>query len=191
MAAVRAEVGVVSPALWALAEGYDVYAVEDVSACRNSRTNAVAIERLIQAGVIPVTWVQVMWEWQRGHEESELAMAVAEVMNDHGGWVDWVEKGLMKQEQKSSDKGEPTDRRLRHLPSLFQKATERFGEWAKKFVYNPHHRHRLYDSSFITSPKVQDWECNSGPLMTPATVMGGFLKFISKKIITVSVWISV
>ncbi len=86
IAAVWAEVGLVFPALCALEEGYEVYVVEDASAGINSRTHALAIERLIQAGVIPVTWVQVMWEWQRGKEESELAVTVAEIMNDHGGW---------------------------------------------------------------------------------------------------------
>lgn len=88
MAAVWAEVGLVFPALCALEEGYEVYVVEDVSVGMNSRTHAVAIERLIQAGVIPVTWVQVMWEWQRGHEESEVSMAVAGIMNNHGGWAE-------------------------------------------------------------------------------------------------------
>ncbi len=88
LAAVWAEVGLVFPALCALEEGYEVYVVEDVSACRNSRTHALAIERLIQAGVIPVTWVQVMWEWQRGHGESEVSVAVEGIMNDHGGWAE-------------------------------------------------------------------------------------------------------
>ncbi len=87
MAALWAEVGLAFAALCALEEGYEVYVVEDVSAGMNSRTHAVAMERVIQAGVIPVTWVQAMWEWQRGNELSDMPVAVAGIMNDHGGWA--------------------------------------------------------------------------------------------------------
>ena len=50
-------------ALNALADGYDTYLLVDVSAARFPETREPAIERLIQAGVVPTTSFQIVSEW--------------------------------------------------------------------------------------------------------------------------------
>lgn len=50
-------------ALNALADGYDTYLLVDISAARFPETREPAIERLIQAGVVPTTSFQIVSEW--------------------------------------------------------------------------------------------------------------------------------
>ena len=53
-------------ALCAMLEGgYEIYMVADASGGTSKEAHDYAMQRMIQAGVIPVTWQQVMLEWQR------------------------------------------------------------------------------------------------------------------------------
>jgi nicotinamidase-related amidase len=53
------------PALDALAEGYDVYPVVDAIAGTSVEAHSAALERVVQAGAHPVTWVSLAGELQR------------------------------------------------------------------------------------------------------------------------------
>jgi len=66
IAALWTEVCLLFPALSALAEGYEVYAVEDCSGGTSESAHKCAMTRMAQVGVAPVTWIQVMLEWQKG-----------------------------------------------------------------------------------------------------------------------------
>ncbi|RUA28905.1 MAG: hypothetical protein DSY78_13990 [Chloroflexi bacterium] len=56
------EVCLVFPALDLLKEGYEVYAVSDASGGTSVDAHQRAMERVIQAGAVPVTWEAVMAE---------------------------------------------------------------------------------------------------------------------------------
>lgn len=45
----------------------------------------MAVRRMIQAGVVPITWLAVMSEWQRDYAREETIPALAEVLAEHGG----------------------------------------------------------------------------------------------------------
>jgi nicotinamidase-related amidase len=64
------------PALCALEEGYTVYAVEDASIGTSRNAHSIAMLRMTQAGVVPVTSMQVMLELQRDWARVQTAEAV-------------------------------------------------------------------------------------------------------------------
>jgi nicotinamidase-related amidase len=50
-------------AIHALREGFDVYGVMDAAGDWNAETHQYGVERMIQAGVVPITWMPVVSEW--------------------------------------------------------------------------------------------------------------------------------
>ena len=85
MAALWTEVCLAYPALSAMEDGYEVYAVADASGGASKEAHERAMQRIIQAGVIPVTWEQVMYEWQRDWARVETADQLREVIAKHTG----------------------------------------------------------------------------------------------------------
>ncbi|MFF7391096.1 hydrolase [Streptomyces scabiei] len=79
------EVCVVLPALSALAQGYEVYVVTDASGGVSPQAHEHAVQRMIQAGAVPVTWVQVLLEFQRDWAREETYGPTTEVVKEHGG----------------------------------------------------------------------------------------------------------
>ncbi|MDX3850808.1 hydrolase [Streptomyces sp. AK02-01A] len=79
------EVCVVLPTLSALAQGYEVYVVTDASGGVSPQAHEYAIQRTVQAGAIPVTWVQVLLELQRDWARTETYGAVTQVVKENGG----------------------------------------------------------------------------------------------------------
>lgn len=83
MAALWTEVCLAYPALDLLVEGYEVYAVSDVSGGTTADAHNRGMQRLIQAGAVPVTWEAVMAELgRRGKGKYDMAEFVA-IMNKH------------------------------------------------------------------------------------------------------------
>ncbi|WP_394777538.1 hydrolase [Undibacterium sp.] len=73
-------------ALCAMLEGdYEIYMVADASGGTSKEAHDYAMLRMIQAGVIPVTWQQVMLEWQRDWARKETYDAVMAIVKDHSG----------------------------------------------------------------------------------------------------------
>jgi nicotinamidase-related amidase len=58
-------VSVCSSAILATAEGYEVYVVADACGDVSAEAHERAIQRLIRAGVTPLTSMQTIFEWQR------------------------------------------------------------------------------------------------------------------------------
>jgi len=79
------EVCLCFPALCALAEGYEVYAVEDCSGGVSESAHRNAMTRITQAGAVPVTWIQVMLEWQRDWARKISYDEVMKTVIQHGG----------------------------------------------------------------------------------------------------------
>jgi len=72
--------------LCAMAEGdYEIYMVADASGGTSKEAHDYAMLRMIQAGVVPVTWQQVMLEWQRDWARKESYNAVMDIVREHSG----------------------------------------------------------------------------------------------------------
>ncbi|SNS31617.1 Nicotinamidase-related amidase [Sphingomonas laterariae] len=73
-------------ALSAMLEGgYEIYMVEDASGGTSQAAHDYAMQRMIQVGVVPVTWQQVMLEWQRDWARKDSYDAVMAVVREHSG----------------------------------------------------------------------------------------------------------
>lgn len=79
------EVCVVLPALSALAQGYEGHVVTDASGGVSPQAHEHAVQRMTQAGAVPVTWVQVLLELQRDLARTETYGPTTEVVKEHGG----------------------------------------------------------------------------------------------------------
>ncbi|WP_241302940.1 hydrolase [Burkholderia stabilis] len=73
-------------ALCAMLEGnYEIYMVADASGGTSKDAHDFAMQRMVQAGVVPVTWQQVVLEWQRDWARRETYDAVMEIVKAHSG----------------------------------------------------------------------------------------------------------
>jgi nicotinamidase-related amidase len=73
-------------ALCAMLEGdYEIYMVADASGGTSKEAHDYAMQRMIQAGVVPVTWQQVLLEWQRDWAHRDSYDAVMAVVREHSG----------------------------------------------------------------------------------------------------------
>jgi nicotinamidase-related amidase len=79
------EVCIVGPALSALAEGYEVYVITDASGGVSNEAHAMAIQRLVQVGVTPITATQYVLELQRDWARQETYVAVTSLFKKYGG----------------------------------------------------------------------------------------------------------
>ncbi|MFD7448687.1 hydrolase [Kitasatospora sp. NPDC059827] len=79
------EVCLVLPVLSMIDQGYEVYVVTDASGGVSPQAHEHAIQRMTQAGAVPVTWVQVLLELQRDWARTETYGAVMEIVKEHAG----------------------------------------------------------------------------------------------------------
>jgi nicotinamidase-related amidase len=68
------------PALDALKEGFDVYPVVDAIAGTSVDAHRSGLERVIQAGAQPISWVSLACELQRDWARTETVPAVVEIV---------------------------------------------------------------------------------------------------------------
>jgi len=85
MAALWTEICLAMPAIQAADEGYEVYAVTDASGGVTAEAHDMAVRRMAQAGVVPITWMAVGGELQRDWAREASAKAFAEILTAHGG----------------------------------------------------------------------------------------------------------
>jgi nicotinamidase-related amidase len=85
MAALWTEVCLCFPAIQAMEAGYEVYAVEDASGGTSEVAHGNAMKRIVQAGGVPVSWLQVLLEFQRDWARRETYDAVMKLVIDHAG----------------------------------------------------------------------------------------------------------
>jgi nicotinamidase-related amidase len=85
MAALWTEVCLTYPVLGALDDGYEVYIVTDASGGVSKESHDAAIQRMVQAGAVPVTWMQVLLEYQRDWARQSTYNAVVKIAQEHGG----------------------------------------------------------------------------------------------------------
>ncbi len=65
--------------------GYEIYMVADASGGTSLDAHNYAMDRMVQAGVVPMTWQQVVLEWQRDWAHRETYDAVMDIVREHSG----------------------------------------------------------------------------------------------------------
>ena len=85
LAGLWTQVCVTFPTIQAIADGFEVYVVEDLCGDLDLKTHDAAMRRCEQAGAKPVTWIQVMLEWQRDWALRETYAGVMEIAKSHAG----------------------------------------------------------------------------------------------------------
>ena len=65
--------------------GYEIYMVADASGGTSVDAHNYAMDRMVQAGVVPVTWQQVLLEWQRDWAHRETYDDVMALVKEHSG----------------------------------------------------------------------------------------------------------
>ena len=64
---------------------YEIYMVADASGGTSLDAHNYAMQRMVQAGVVPMTWQQVLLEWQRDWAQREKYDAVMDIVREHSG----------------------------------------------------------------------------------------------------------
>ncbi len=92
MAGLWTELCLTLPVLSALDHGYEVYIVTDASGGASAEAHAMGIERMVQAGAVPMTWIGVISELQYDWADTETYEAVNQLVIQHAGaWGAGVE----------------------------------------------------------------------------------------------------
>src|SRR6266508_6309889 len=87
MAALLTVICLAMPAIQALGEGYEVYIVTDASGGVSLEAHEMAIQRMVQAGAVPITWTVLGAELQRDWARTATAPALAQMLVEHAGVV--------------------------------------------------------------------------------------------------------
>ena len=89
---------------------YEIYMVTDASGGTSQEAHDMAIQRMIQVGVIPVTWQQVLLEWQRDWANRDTYDAVMALVKEHSGaygmGVDYCYTMVHKAPERTQNKHE-------------------------------------------------------------------------------------
>lgn len=85
MAGLWTEVCVAFPAISALTEGYEVYVVADACGDVSEQAQDMSMQRIIQAGAVPLTWIQTACEWQRDWARTATYDGIMRIFSQHGG----------------------------------------------------------------------------------------------------------
>ncbi|MEO8777930.1 MAG: hydrolase [Rhodanobacter sp.] len=80
MVALWTEVCLVFPALDAMKAGFEVYPVVDAVGGTSEEAHRAGLERMVQAGAQPVSWIQLACELQRDWVREETAAGFAEIV---------------------------------------------------------------------------------------------------------------
>ena len=80
MVALWTEVCLAFPALDALREGFDVFAVVDAVGGTSQLAHQAGLDRVVQAGAKPVSWIMVACELQRDWNRTATAEGFAEIV---------------------------------------------------------------------------------------------------------------
>ena len=88
---------------------YEIYMVADASGGTSVDAHNYAMDRMVQAGVVPVTWQQVLLEWQRDWARRDTYDAVMDLVREHSGaygmGVDYAYTMVHKAPSRSTHSG--------------------------------------------------------------------------------------
>lgn len=86
-AALWTEICLAFPVIHALGDGYEVYFVTDASGGVTLEAHEVAIQRMIQAGAVPLTTWVFASELQRDWARTKTVAGLSEILLEHAGGV--------------------------------------------------------------------------------------------------------
>ncbi|PVB62484.1 hydrolase [Labrenzia sp. 011] len=91
----------------------EIYMVSDASGGTTKEAHDQAMARMMQAGVVPVTWQQVLLEWQRDWARRDTYDAVMDLVREHSGaygmGVDYAYTMVHKASSRSAHSGTRLD----------------------------------------------------------------------------------
>jgi nicotinamidase-related amidase len=87
MAALWTEICLAMPTIQALGEGYEVYIVTDASGGYSLEAHEMAIQRMVQAGAVPITWAVLASELQRDWARTDTVPGISQLLIEHMGVV--------------------------------------------------------------------------------------------------------
>ncbi|MGH8691525.1 MAG: hydrolase [Burkholderiales bacterium] len=87
MAALWTEICLAFPVIHALGDGYEVYFVTDASGGVSLEAHEMAVQRMIQAGGIPLTWTVFASELQRDWARTATVPGLSQMLVEHMGNV--------------------------------------------------------------------------------------------------------
>ena len=73
--------------LHGLRDGYDVFGVVDAAGGESKESHDMAVLRMIQAGVVPVTWEQVVAEWMKTWKNPKAGQIEQDVFAAHKAFM--------------------------------------------------------------------------------------------------------
>ncbi len=79
------EVCINFPVICALDEGFEVYFVTDCCGATSTEAHDMSVQRMIQAGAVPLTWQQTILEFQRDWSRKETYDDILSIVKEHGG----------------------------------------------------------------------------------------------------------
>jgi nicotinamidase-related amidase len=85
IAALWTEICLAYPVLSALGEGFEVFIVTDASGGVSVEAHERGVQRMVQAGAVPVTWIGFASELQRDWAREKTIAGISEIMLKHGG----------------------------------------------------------------------------------------------------------
>ena len=92
---------------------YEIYMVADASGGTTLEAHNRAMDRMVQVGVVPMTWQQVLLEWQRDWARKETYDAVVSLVMEHSGaygmGIDYAVTMVHKGQHRSQHTGERLD----------------------------------------------------------------------------------
>jgi nicotinamidase-related amidase len=107
LASLWTEMCLAMPAIQAQGEGFEVYVVTDASGGVSPEAHDMAVRRMVQAGIVPITWVGLLGEWQRDWAREETLPDLISLLIEHGGATGvayaWERQLLGESKQKSGD----------------------------------------------------------------------------------------
>ncbi|AOW98597.1 hydrolase [Moorena producens PAL-8-15-08-1] len=93
----------------AMQDSYELYVVEDACGGTSEMAHRASMDRMVQAGVVPMTWQQVALEWQRDWARKETYDAILSVVKEHSGaygmGIDYAYTMINKVPQRGDFKG--------------------------------------------------------------------------------------
>lgn len=93
----------------AMQDEYEIYVVEDACGGTSLAAHQTSMTRMIQAGVVPLTWQQLLLEWQRDWARKKTYNGTMDIVREHSGGygmgVDYAYTLVHKQKSRSQWKG--------------------------------------------------------------------------------------
>jgi nicotinamidase-related amidase len=85
LAALWTEICLAMTSIHALGDGFDVFFVTDASGGASVEAHDMGVQRMRDAGAIPITWLAVAAEWQRDWARETTVTGFANILLEHGG----------------------------------------------------------------------------------------------------------